>query len=198
MNIRRLVIAALIVGLTGSAAMAHPHPAGGVGGGWFAGLGHPWFGLDHTLAMLAVGMLGACLGGHARWLLPTSFVAAMIAGAAVALNGWSVGGSETGIMLSLVALGGLLAARRQLPLLAVTIVVFAFGLSHGHAHGTEIPALASAAAYIGGFAVGTSLLHIVGWALGTLALRQQEEATALRFAGTGIAVAGLLMMGGVL
>jgi urease accessory protein len=171
---------------------ADAHPAGsGGGGGLAAGLVHPLLGLDHLLAMLAVGVWAFQLGGHARWLVPASFVALMAAAGAVAMAELALPMVEIGIAASLLMLGLLVAfSVRVTPALAAAIVAL-FAIFHGHAHGVEMPLLGSAWQYGVGFVAATAALHGLGLALGH-GLR--ERALWLRAAGAMVAVSGAWMM----
>lgn len=183
----------------GSAAFAHPHHMHAPGdGGLVAGFMHPWLGLDHLLAMTAVGLLAAQIGGRALWALPAAFLGAMIAGGALGMVGILLPGVELAIALSIVVLGIALALAQKWPLLAAACVIAACGLFHGHAHGTEMPALAAPIAYAIGFIAATAALHTIGVLAGYFASKQQISASGLRVSGAAISVAGLLILLGVL
>jgi urease accessory protein len=180
--------ASLLVFLVALAAPAWAHPGHGVGLG--AGFAHPFGGLDHVLAMVAVGLWAAQLGGRALWLVPAGFVVAMLAGAALGWAGIGVIPAEAGILASVLLLGLLVAFAVRLPLALGLVVVGAFALCHGHAHGAELPAGADALAFAAGFAAATALLHGLGVA-GGLAAR---DGRLLRWSGAGIATAGLVLI----
>jgi urease accessory protein len=154
-----------------------------------AGFAHPFLGADHMLAMVAVGLWAASLGGRARWLVPASFVALMALGAA--LGGFAVvlPAVEPMIALSVITLGVLIALSVQVPVAAAAALVASFGLFHGAAHGAEMPAMVSPLAYGAGFVAATALLHGVGLGLGTLLPR----APALKLTGGAIAAAGVAL-----
>lgn len=165
--------------------------------GFPAGLAHPWGGLDHLLAMLAIGMFAARLGGHARWLVPACFVTTMALAAVAGMSGFVVMlPVEQFIAASVLVLGLVVAVAFQpaLPVaLAIAAVTAAF---HGYAHGIELPAGAGAATYVAGFACGTALLHVVGFALGTWIGRARAVSGrwAARGAGGAIAAAGVALL----
>jgi len=141
------------------AALAHPaHGAGGA----LQGFAHPFLGVDHLLAMLAVGCWAARYRGAARWVLPASFVACMFAGALLAQGGVALHGVETVIAASVLVLGAAVAASVRLPAAAGAILVGAFALFHGHAHVAELPVGTSAAAFAAGMLAGTAALHCAG------------------------------------
>jgi urease accessory protein len=157
-----------------------------------SGFGHPWSGLDHMLAMLAVGLWAGLNGGRALWAWPAAFVGVMLAGGALGMAGASVPMVEPGILASVVVLGLLVLAAARLPVVAGVGLVALFALLHGHAHGAELPAETAAGTYAMGFAVATALLHGVG--LGTAHLVRGETGRLIvRGAGALVAVAGLAL-----
>lgn len=185
------VISALV--LTLLAAPAYAHTGLHTGFSFEVGFLHPLAGLDHLLAMFAVGLLAVQIGGRALWLVPGAFVAMMIAGALVGLSGADLSGVETGILLSVIAIALPVALTFGMPApLAMAYVGF-FALFHGFAHGAELPVDGEAAPYIAGFALATGLIHAAGVALG-LAFGQMSAsrgAMALRMAGGLVILAGL-------
>lgn len=169
-------------------ALAHVGQ-GDLQGGFLAGIHHPVSGLDHVIAMVAVGIWGAQLGAPALWLLPIIFPLVMAFGGALGAAGVPVPGIEIGIALSAVALGGMVAFAARPPLWAAALLVGVFAIFHGHAHGAELPANANAAAYSAGFVVATGSLHLSGILLG-VAHRWRLGARLLRVAGSAIASGG--------
>lgn len=176
--------------------LAQAHPGHTEMSGLASGLAHPLFGLDHLLAMLAVGLWGAQLGGSARWTLPLLFVAAMLAGGGLGMMGLGLPGVEQGIVASVVVLGLLLLAARRVPLAYSGVLVGAFALFHGHAHGTEMPVHSSAALYALGFAAATAALHAAGLCLGSW-LQRRDWPLVARVAGAVIGLTGLGMAAGL-
>lgn len=158
-----------------------------------AGLLHPLLGLDHLLAMLAVGLWAAQQGGRASWLLPAGFVGGMIGGAALGMQGMALSLAEPGIAGSLLVLGLVIAAGRRIPLAASVGVTMLFGLCHGHAHGTELPAAAAPLWFGAGFLLSTSLLHAAGVGIGRSLLRQALP-MLLRLIGAGVAMSGAVLL----
>ena len=135
------------------------------------GFAHPFYGLDHVLAMVAVGLWASQLGGRALWLLPLTFPVVMAAGAALGLSGVALPWVETGIAASVMVLGAAVALTLR-PSLAVSVpLIGLFALLHGFAHGVELPAQASALAYGAGFVAATLMLHLAGLAIGLAANR---------------------------
>ncbi|WP_420133583.1 HupE/UreJ family protein [Rhodopseudomonas sp.] len=154
-----------------------------------AGFAHPLLGADHLLAMVAVGLWAASLGGRARWQVPASFVVLMTFGAALGGQGLALPAVEPMIALSVIALGGLIALSVRIPVAAAAALVALFGLFHGAAHGAEMPVMASPLAYGAGFIAATALLHGIGLALGALLPR----APVAKLAGGAIAAAGVAL-----
>lgn len=156
----RLGIFSALAALTPSLAFAHS--GGAHVHGFFAGLEHPLLGMDHLLAMVAVGMIGARSGGRSVVPVPLVFVSAMVAGASLSMAGIGLPSLETGIALSLVVFGAMVGLAKPLPLAAAAALTALFGLFHGNAHGLEIPESAGGMAYAAGFVLGTSMLHAIG------------------------------------
>ncbi|MGE0747921.1 MAG: HupE/UreJ family protein [Rhodospirillales bacterium] len=162
---RRPLLPALLAALAVlAAAPAHAHVLDG-GGSLGAGFAHPFLGLDHLLAMVAVGVWAAQLGGAWTWRVPVAFVAVMAAGALAGAAGIALPGVEAGIAASVVVAGILIAWSPRLPAWAPVAVVALFAVFHGHAHGAELPAGASWLGYGAGFVAATALLHAAGIAL---------------------------------
>ena len=174
---------------------AWAHVESGQAGGFLSGLSHPVSGLDHVVAMIAVGLWGAQLGMPALWVLPVAFPMLMAFGGMLGLIGIPLPGVEIGIALSAVVLGALVLGRVRLPLaLAVAVVAF-FAVFHGHAHGTELEAGQNAMLYSLGFVIATGLLHGVGIAIG-LIQRWHLGRQVLRGAGALVAAAGVYFLWG--
>jgi len=193
MSERRAIRTGLAIAAALWPAAALAHRAGGEAIGFASGLRHPISGLDHVLAMVAVGLWGAQLGAPAIWLLPVTFPMVMAFGGMLALIGIPLPGTEIGIAVSALALGiaVMSEARPPLPLAAVLVGVFA--IFHGHAHGTELPAGANGLLYSIGFVVATGCLHATGIGIG-LIHRWPVGRVALRVAGGMVAVGGLYFL----
>jgi urease accessory protein len=184
---------AAVLAITGLMPMlAGAHPFHGATNGFSGGFTHPLSGLDHILAMVAVGLWAAQLGGRSRWMIPTAFVSLMIVGGALGMAGVHVPAVESGIAASVLVLGLLIAGAVRLLMFAGMALVGLFAIFHGHAHGTEIPAAASGLTYAVGFVLATIALHAAGIGLGLLA-QKRMAAPALRFAGAAIALVGLCL-----
>jgi urease accessory protein len=188
-------LCAAAVALLPGAALAHTGE--GVTGGFLSGFTHPIFGFDHVVAMIAVGLWGAFLGQPAIWLLPVVFPVVMAFGGLAGVLGVPLPGVEMGIALSAVALGAMVALALRPPLWIAAVLVGAFAIFHGHAHGTELPEAANPLAYGVGFVVATGLLHLSGIVLGLLA-RWPMGLNAVRIGGGVIACVGLFFLSGAL
>jgi urease accessory protein len=191
-------VLALTLAVTPSLAFAHV----GVGDtdGVAHGFMHPLGGVDHVLAMVAIGIFAARLGDRALWLVPLSFLAIMASGAALGMAGISLPYAEIGIGLSVVVLGIVLATRADPPVATAMALAGFFAIFHGHAHGAEMPETASGLAYGLGFIFATALLHSLGIALGIL-IGKAGQASARRIAqvgGSAIAVAGVALLAGLI
>jgi urease accessory protein len=188
----------LLVAFVGP-VLAHPHHAGHEVVDGFA---HPWFGLDHLLAMVGVGLLAARLGGRCVWLVPAAFLSAMLLGAAVSFGSVTSFGSaslahaawwgELGVMLSVAVFGLLLARKRPITITGCLALVAGFALFHGYAHAAEAVG-ASPAMYLAGMITGTATLHAVGLAAG-LAVQRMASERYLRLSGKAIATLGLVLL----
>lgn len=161
--VQGLALAPVVLLLAASPAAAHVNPA--EHGSLMAGLSHPPSGLDHILVMVAVGLWAAMLGGRAIWMVPAAFVGSMAVGFGLATSGIALPLVEPVILASVVALGLLVAAAVRLPPWIGMLVVGAFAVFHGHAHGSEIGA-ATMLDYGIGFTAATVLLHAAGIGLG--------------------------------
>jgi urease accessory protein len=171
-------------------SLAFAHGGGPHVHGFFAGLEHPLLGVDHLLAMVAVGMIGARAGRRSTVLAPLLFVSAMVTGALLGTAGIGLPSLETGIALSLVVFGALVGLARPLPLAAVATVTALFGLFHGNAHGLEIPDGASGVTYAAGLVLGTSMLHAIGV---VSVLKLARWPTTVRTAGIATSLVGMVM-----
>ena len=172
---------------------AHAHVERGQATGFVTGFRHPWSGFDHVLAMIAVGIWGAQLGAPALWLLPVVFPMVMAHGAFLGLIGLPLPGVEVGIALSALLLGAMVGGETRPKPVVAALLVGAFAVFHGHAHGTELPAGQSGLLYSMGFVLATGCLHGLGIALGLLH-RWPTGKLALRGAGALIAAMGVLFL----
>ena len=177
--------------LLGASSAAFAHPGHNISG-LAAGLMHPFSGLDHLLAMVAVGIWAAQGDGRKVWLLPATFMVMLVVGSGIAIQWQLLPLVESGIAASVLALGLLIALSLQLPASLSVAITALFGLLHGYAHGLELPQSAAPAAYALGFLAATATLHLSGIAVGV--------ATRNRFAflakslGIAIAASGAWML----
>lgn len=169
------------------AVQAHP----GHGDSLMTGIAHPLLGWDHLLAMVAVGVWAYQLGGRARWMVPSSFVVLMSAAGGLSMLGFRLPLVEGGIATSVLILGLFMAfSVRMMPAMAAGLVAL-FAVFHGYAHGTEMPASATAWQFALGFIASTLFLHGCGFLLGR---GLYQHLWCQRAAGTIVAVSGVWMM----
>lgn len=195
MNIRHPRFAALLpalLAILALPALAHVGQ-GSISGGFLSGLAHPVFGPDHVIAMVAVGLWGAQLGQPAIWVLPVTFPLVMAFGGVLGLLGVPIPAIEIGIALSAIVLGAMVMLAARPPLWVAAVLVAAFAIFHGYAHGAELPQSANALAYSLGFVVATGGLHGLGILIGTVN-RWRTGALALRIGGGTIAAAGVYFL----
>ena len=173
-------------------AQAHHVGAGETVGFWH-GLQHPIGGLDHILAMVAVGIWAVQLGGHAVWSLPLAFVSVMSLGGVLGFSNMQLPFVEQGIVASDLILGGFVLMATRLPLAASISIVGLLAIFHGYAHGVEMPKQASALEYATGFMVATTALHLSGISIALLMKRLLKD-QLVRFAGGGILLGGVYVL----
>ena len=166
------------------------HTGLGAHNGLLHGFSHPFSGLDHVLAMIAVGIWATQMGGRAIWLTPFVFVVVMVLGGLLGVVALPLVFVEYGIALSLLVSGGLIAAAIRLPFSMSIGLISVFALCHGFAHGNEIPASTSVFSYAAGFALATASLHLCGVAL-ALQFKKLDRLQWLRLPGLIIALAGI-------
>ena len=182
----------MTVALLLAPSVAFAHPGHGEGGSLLAGFIHPFSGIDHLLAMTAVGLFAANLGGRALWAVPATFVAMMALGGVFGAAGVSLPFAETAIALSVLVFGFVIFSGMTPPVLAAMALVGIFAIFHGHAHGTEMPVGGSGVVYGIGFMVATTLMHGFGITLG-LAIRWFDDVPrrrAMQACGVAIALIG--------
>ncbi|BFM50973.1 HupE/UreJ family protein [Marinomonas sp. THO17] len=173
-------------------ALAFAHPEHEHTNSFLSGFSHPLGGLDHLLAMVAVGIWAVSLGGRAVWTVPTAFVATMLIGGGLAVAGVQLPFIEQGILLSVVFMGIMLLASVRMSISSCAAIVAAFALFHGAAHGLEMPLNANGIQYAAGFAIATALLHATGVAFGAVVASIQAPIIN-RIAGSLIALAGAFL-----
>lgn len=201
----RLITTLAAFAVSTGTALAHTGHGGHENAGFIYGFMHPLGGLDHLLAMVAVGLLAYLAAERAptnrpMWLIPAAFVGAMAVGGLLGAGGIGLPLVELGIALSIVVIGAAVAFGRSLPVSGAMALVGFFALFHGHAHGTEMPADTSGLAYGLGFMAATALLHAAGIAagLGIGRLSRESGVMAARAGGGAMALAGVAIIAGVL
>jgi len=155
------------------------------------GLAHPFIGLDHLLAMVAVGVWAVQLGERQLLIVPATFVLSMVAGALLGKYGVALPQVESMVALSVLALGVLVALAMRARWYWAAPVVAVFALFHGHAHGTEMPEFSGPWLYFAGFTLATAALHALGVA-GGVALKTRPA--ILRAGGAAIGLTGAWLL----
>jgi urease accessory protein len=192
----RALPALVLLMLLPTSALGHSE-GGTAGAGFLTGFLHPLGGLDHVLAMLAVGMWGAQLGNPAIWVLPVAFPQVMALGGVAGILGVPLIGIELGVTLSVIVLGSMIALDRRPPLWAAFLIVSFFAVFHGYAHGAELPGKTGAVAYSAGFVTATGLIHLTGIGIGFV-VKLPHGVKMLRAGGSAIAAAGVFLAGQLL
>jgi urease accessory protein len=187
----RFVVILFTLLFCAQAVEAHAHKGEAVS--FLSGLKHPISGLDHVVAMIAVGLWGAQLGAPAIWLLPIAFPMVMATGGMLGLLGVPLPGVEIGIAASAVLLGAAVMMELRPPLALAALLVGFFAIFHGYAHGSELPAGQSGLLYSIGFVMATGCLHAIGICIG-LVHRWNWGQRSVRVAGAAIALAGIFFM----
>lgn len=183
------IIAIALLSVISPLAEAH---TGVVQHGFLSGLAHPFLGLDHLLAMLAVGIWAGKIGGKANWRIPLAFIAILSISALLSQGLTSIPLIESGIAVSLLLLGLFIVLAVKMPLAMGMVIVSVFAVFHGVAHGVELPLAASPFWYVSGFVLATALLHTVG--VITAASRNDMSLMIVRLTGALIATAGGVLL----
>ena len=178
-----MVIALLLLPLS---AFAHP---GHEGGGYVGGFFHPFSGLDHMIAMLALGMWAA-MRQRALLQVGSLFLGGMLIGGALGMHGYAPSMLETLVMGSALLAAMLVAFAAKFPLQAQLAISALFAVVHGMAHGVEIPGTAAAMPYAAGFMLASAVLISAGF----LFASKLRELKSQRIAGGVLAVIAGLML----
>ncbi|MDQ4136005.1 MAG: HupE/UreJ family protein [Pseudomonadota bacterium] len=176
-----------------SAGPALAHTGAGAVHGFAAGFAHPMLGFDHLLAMVAVGLWAALVGGRALWAWPLAFTGVMVVGAGLGFAPLGLPHLELSIGVSVVLLGLAAAFQLSLPVLAGAGLCGFFALFHGYAHGAEIPVEAGASAYVAGFTLATMMLHAAGLVVGSAMIRV-DRVWLPGLSGAAVATAGIVLL----
>lgn len=183
-------IVMLVTLLLPELALAHVEAGAAGDGGFFSGLKHPVTGLDHLVAMVAVGLWGAILGSPAIWILPIAFPLIMTIGAVLGIIGVPLPAVDEGVAASAIVLGSMVAFNVRPPTLLAFLLIAVFAIFHGHPHGTALPDFGIPLLYAAGFVLSTGLLHVAGILLGLL-FRWPMGRWLVRALGAGIALVGV-------
>ncbi len=171
---------------------APAHPGHSHENSFTSGWAHPWTGLDHLLAMFAVGLWAWQIGKKAIWVVPASFLSLMSAGFLIGMQGYELPVTEPLILASVVVTGAALFAARKWSIALCAMIVGGFAFFHGFAHGNEMTSGANPLFYASGFLLGTLILHLLGIGAGLLSGKLLRP-VAVRWAGVAIACAGLIL-----
>ena len=176
-------------------ASAHTGTDSHLHGSFMTGLFHPFLGLDHLLAMLAVGTWSALVARRADATLlrgPLAFANMLLVGAMLGLQGVEAITVEPMVAASVLVLGLLVLTRLQLDSIASMGLAGGFALFHGLAHGAELASAADPVMAIAGMYVSTLALHVVGLAAGwTL---RASPLWATRATGAAVAASGAALL----
>jgi urease accessory protein len=194
----------MTTGIRGNAALAaalifpctaFAHTGSGDAAGFVHGFAHPLGGVDHLLAMVAIGVLAAHLGGRALWRVPGTFLLAMALGGMLGMSGVALPSVELVIPMSVVVLGLAIATRTIVPPLSAVALAGVFAVFHGHAHGAEMQD-GSGWGYAAGFLMASGLLHAAGIAIGLTLNRLREPVLRGVLAATGgaMVLAGFMIL----
>ncbi|MDH2916474.1 MAG: HupE/UreJ family protein [Gallionella sp.] len=173
-------------------SLAFAHVGVGEHQGFLLGLSHPFSGFDHLVAMIAIGLWAAQLGGSARWAVPLSFVSVMACSGLWSMYAFPLPFAESGITLSLLTLGLLIAATVRLPMITSILIAAIFAIFHGSTHGAELPPNIYALTYASGFVTATALLHLSGIGIASL-LNNYDRPQWLRFTGVAVVLCGFAL-----
>lgn len=188
---KKSIVYVLMLSMIPALAQAHVLPGIGFGDGAL----HPLLGIDHLLAMVAVGIVSVQLGGRYIWAAPVAFLTAMIAGGILGIYGFNLPFIEIGIALS-VFFSGLAIILWKTPIKITMSLIVLSAIFHGHAHGSETPVIANPLLYTAGFVLSTAALHLSGVLIGNFAVKTDIRRKFLKLAGAGIGISGLLVLFG--
>jgi urease accessory protein len=190
----------ILIFISLTAALISPaiaHPSSTSTASFSAGVAHPFSGLDHIAAMVAVGLWAALKGDRALWVWPVTFISVMLFGGMLGMAHVTVPFVEPGILVSVVALGLAVALAIDLPVTVGAAIIGIFALLHGHAHGTEVAETINGLEYMAGFVVATATLHALGISL-ALDAHCGTARPAIRLVGATCIAIGAGLFSGVL
>jgi len=174
---------------------AQAHVLSGIGFG--NGALHPLSGIDHLLAMVAVGIVSVQLGRKYVLVIPLMFVSLMVLGGVLGIYGFSLPFVEIGIALSVLFSGLAIVLSRKISIKITMSLIALSAIFHGHAHGSEMPVIANPLLYTAGFVLSTAALHFSGVLMGNFAVKIGIRRKFLKLAGAGIGITGLMILFGV-
>jgi urease accessory protein len=192
------LISATATAIAITTTIAQAHSGHGDAAGLLHGFAHPFSGLDHILAMIAVGIIASRLGGKALWLVPTTFVLVLALGGSLGSSGYHLPFAELGIAASVIGLGVMVALNASMPVAIAMGLVGFFAGFHGYAHGVEMPINSSGVVFAAGFMIATTLLHAIG-ILGGISVERlaaNRSVRASQFTGGAMTLAGLGILTG--
>lgn len=177
-------------------AMAHPGHDGGAhhAMGFAEGFMHPLTGADHLIVMLLVGVWSA-MNTRQWWIAPVAFALLLLLGALAGMAGVAPGGTELIVAASLLGLGAMVAFQMKLPEVTGALVIGAFAIFHGLAHGAELSHSMSA---LSGMVLATAGLHLAGLGLGWLMMRSAMHRGWARLLGGCASLTGMGLLAGIL
>lgn len=185
----QILITFILIGLSN---LSYAHGFYG-GSGWL----HPLTGIDHVMAMIAVGAWSAQIGGRAIWYVPSTFLLAMLVGGVSGYLHLHIPYTEFGVSISVFLLGLAIALECKITILLAAVVVALFGVCHGYAHGAEMPLQQNKAIYTIGFLATTAGLHIFGATGAMLILDNSIRSRGrlyLRVCGAICAIIGIYLL----
>jgi urease accessory protein len=191
---KKILLVTVLLALTANPVLAHV--GAGSAASFAAGVAHPLSGADHVAVMVAVGLWAALKGGRALWVWPATFVGMMLIGGTIGMAQMPLPYAEPAILASVVALGILVMLAMDLPVWAGALVIGAFAVFHGYAHGTEVPETVSGAEYMAGFVAATASLHTLGIGFALL-MNRLHARTLVRVTGFACVLLGVGLFAGV-
>lgn len=165
--------------------------------GAIEGFVRPLITVQHLLAMIAIGVLAAKIGGRAIWTVPLTFIGVLIIGSVAGAAGGANDLVQYGVAISLLLLGLGLLIQQRIPEALALVIAVVFALFHGYAHGEAIrpeQTVVFLVAYILGFLMSTAGLQVIGTLVGFIALRSPRGTLFLRFSGGMIALVGVFFL----
>lgn len=163
-----------------------------VGNSFITGFIHPLHGLDHLLAMLAVGLWAGQHQNKTVVLAPLTFIFFMLTGWILGVNHVHLPLTEHFIMMSLIVFGSLIALSIKTNTYLAMAIIGIFAIYHGYAHGLEMSITASALKYTAGFVAATAMLHIIGIIIAKICLAKNKMYLS-KISGGGVIAAGIAL-----